>query len=289
MTSKNSSRGRQDSKKSSFKKTSPKETKNFKPKFDKTPRPVKKTVITEKDPSEGIRLNKYISNAGICSRREADVYIASGNAQVNEKVITEMGYKVKPTDIVKFDGSVISPETKRYLLLNKPKNYITSTDDEKGRKTVLDLVITDKRIYPVGRLDYDTSGVLLLTNDGEFANLMTSPKHLVEKEYRVKLQGFLRKEESTLLCRGIRIDNYKTKKAKIKDVVYNKESETTLATIIITEGKYHQVKLMFDAVNHPVLRLKRVRFGIVNLDNLRIGDYRLLKPFELKQLKGLAE
>ena len=235
------------------------------------------------------RLQKIIAHSGYTSRRKAEDLIVAGKVTVNGVVIKELGTRVRRSDDIIVEGNILSIEEKVYYVLYKPEGYISSTDDEKGRKTVLDLVITDKRVYPVGRLDYDTSGVLLLTNDGDFTNLMTSPKHHVEKEYRVKLKGFLRKEESTKLCRGIRIDNYKTKKAKIKDVVYNKDSETSLATITITEGKYHQVKLMFDAVNHPVLRLKRVRFGIVNLDNMKIGDYRLLKPYELKQLKGLAE
>jgi len=235
------------------------------------------------------RLQKIIAHSGYTSRRKAEDLIVAGKVKVNGEVIKELGTRVKRSDIIIVEGNILSIEAKVYYLLYKPEGYISSTDDEKGRKTVLDLVPEDKRVYPVGRLDYDTSGVLLLTNDGDFTNLMTSPKNHVEKEYRVKLKGFLRKEESTLLCRGIRIDNYKTKKAKIKDVVYNKESETTLATIIITEGKYHQVKLMFDAINHPVLRLKRVRFGIITVDKMKIGEYRILKPYEIKQLKELVE
>ena len=133
------------------------------------------------------------------------------------------------------------------------------------------------------------ASVLLLTNDGEFTNLMTGPKHKVEKEYRVKMNGFLRKEESTRLCRGVKIDNYMTRKAKIKDVEYNKKSETTSATIIITEGKYHQVKKMFELVGHPVIKLKRVRFGFVDLKNLGVGEYRLLKPHEYKKLLNLVD
>ncbi len=235
------------------------------------------------------RLQKIIAHSGYTSRRKAEDLIVAGKVTVNGTVIKELGTRVRRSDVIIVEGNILSIEEKVYYVLYKPEGYISSTDDEKGRKTVLDLIATDKRVYPVGRLDYDTSGVLLLSNDGDFTNLMTSPKHVIEKEYRVKLKGFLRKEESTKLCRGIRIDNYKTKKAKIKDVVYNKDSETTLATIIITEGKYHQVKLMFEAVDHPVLRLKRVRFGIINLDNMKIGDFRRLKPFEIKQLKGLAE
>jgi 23S rRNA pseudouridine2605 synthase len=235
------------------------------------------------------RLQKIIAHSGYTSRRKAEDLIVAGKVKVNGVIVKELGTKVKRSDDIIVEGNILSIETKVYYVLYKPEGYISSTDDEKGRKTVLDLVPRDKRIYPVGRLDYDTSGILLLTNDGDFTNLMTSPKHHIQKEYRVKLKGFLRKEESTQVCRGIRIDNYKTRKAIIKDVVYNKESETTLATIIITEGKYHQVKLMFEAVGHTVLRLKRVRFGIINLDNMRIGEHRLLKPYEIKQLKGLVE
>lgn len=235
------------------------------------------------------RLQKIIAHSGYASRRKAEELIIAGKVTVNGKVVKELGTKVNRNDDIIVEGRILQLEEKVYYVLYKPEGYISSTDDEKGRKTVLDLVPGDKRVYPVGRLDYDTSGVLLLTNDGDFTNLMTSPKHHVQKEYRVKLKGFLRKEESTKICRGIRINNYKTKKAVIKDVVYNKQNETTLATIIITEGKYHQVKLMFDAVDHPVLKLKRVRFGIVTLDNMKIGEHRLLKPFELKQLKGLVD
>ena len=144
------------------------------------------------------------------------------------------------------------------------------------------------RIYPVGRLDFDTSGVLLLTNDGEFTNLMTGPSHQIEKEYRVKVKGFLRKEESLRLSKGIMIDGYKTKKAIIKNVEYNKKNETSFATIVLTEGKYHQVKKMFEAVGHPVLKLKRERFGIVTLGSMSSGEYRRLKPHEYKQLLHLA-
>lgn len=235
------------------------------------------------------RLQKIIAHSGYTSRRKAEDLIVAGKVKVNGVIMKELGTKVKRSDVIIVEGNILTIESKVYYLLYKPEGYISSTDDEKGRRTVLDLVPRDKRVYPVGRLDYDTSGVLLLTNDGDFTNLMTSPKHHIQKEYRVKLKGFLRKEESTTVCRGIRIENYRTRKAIIKDVVYNKESETTLATIIITEGKYHQVKLMFEAVGHTVLRLKRVRFGIIKLDNMRIGEHRLLKPYEIKQLKGLVE
>ena len=235
------------------------------------------------------RLQKVISNSGYTSRRKAEDLITQGKVKVNDKVVTELGTKVTSKDIIHVEGNLISSVEKVYYVLYKPEGYVSTTSDEFGRNTVMDLVPSDKRVYPVGRLDYDTSGVLLLTNDGDFTNLMTSPSHHIEKEYRVKLEGLLRKEESTRICRGMRIDNYKTKKAKIKDVSYNKNNLTTLATITITEGKYHQVKKMFEATGHKVLKLKRVRFGAVTLDKMRIGEHRLLKPYELKQLKTLVK
>ena len=235
------------------------------------------------------RLQKVIAASGYCSRRKAEELITEGKVKVNGKVLKELGTKVSSKDLIMVNGKTIEKEEKEYFVLYKPEGFVSTTNDEHERKKVVDLIKTDKRIYPVGRLDYDTSGVLLLSNDGEFTNLMTSPKHHVEKEYRVKMKGFLRKEESLLLSRGIELDGYKTKRSFIKDVEYNKTNETTIATIIIKEGKYHQVKNMFEAVGHPVLKLKRVRFGIVDLSGLRIGEHRRLKPFELKQLRELSK
>ena len=231
------------------------------------------------------RLQKVIARSGIASRRKAEELIVQGKVKVNSKVVKELGTKVDSSDLVEVNGKAISKEEFVYFVLYKPSGYVSTTSDEHDRRTVLDLVQKKERIYPVGRLDYDTSGVLLLTNDGTFTNLMTSPKHETEKEYRVKVKGFLRKEESAKLARGIVIDNYKTKRAIIKDVTYNKKNETSQATIIITEGKYHQVKKMFEAVGHPVLKLKRTRFGVVTLEGLKTGEHRRLKPYELKQLR----
>lgn len=230
------------------------------------------------------RLQKVIARSGIASRRKAEELITQGKVKVNGAIITELGTKVSSKDVVQVNGKTIEHEEFVYYVLYKPEGYVSTTNDEHDRKKVTDLVPTEKRVYPVGRLDFDTSGVLILTNDGTFTNKLTSPKHDVEKEYEVKMQGFLRKEESAKLCRGIKIDHYVTKKALIKNVSYNKKNETTTATIIITEGKYHQVKRMFETVGHPVLKLKRVRFGIVTLDNLKKGEYRVLKPYEYKQL-----
>jgi len=230
------------------------------------------------------RIQKVIARSGVASRRKAEELLTQGKVTVNGEVVKELGTKVSSKDVIQVNGKTIMHEDFVYYVLYKPEGYVSTTNDEHDRRKVVDLVPKTSRVYPVGRLDYDTSGVLILTNDGTFTNLVTSPKHQVEKEYEVKMQGFLRKEESTKLCRGIKIDRYVTKKAIIKDVTYNKTNETTVATIIITEGKYHQVKRMFEAVGHPVLKLKRVRFGIVTLDGLKKGEFRLLKPYEFKQL-----
>lgn len=231
------------------------------------------------------RLQKVIARSGITSRRKAEELIVNGKVKVNGEVVKELGTKVSTKDVVQVNGKTIKQEEFVYYVLYKPEGYVSTTNDEHDRRTVLDLVPNDKRVYPVGRLDYDTSGVLLLSNDGSFTNKMTSPKHHVEKEYEVKMKGFLRKEESKILSKGIMLDGIKTRRAHIKNVTYNKKNSTTKATIILTEGKYHQVKRMFEHVGHPVLKLKRVRFGVVNLDGLRKGEYRILKPYELKQLK----
>ncbi len=230
------------------------------------------------------RLQKIIAQRGYTSRRKAEQLIVDGKVKVDGKIITELGSKVAKNAEIVIEGKKIELVNKVYYVLYKPEGFISTTDDEHDRNTVVDLVPNDVRVFPVGRLDYDTSGVLILTNDGEFMNMVTSPNSNIEKEYQVKMTGFLRKEESTRVCRGLKIDHYVTKKAKINQVTYHKQSETTTANIIITEGKYHQVKKMFEAVGHEVVKLKRVRFGTVTLDGLSKGDYRLLKPHEKKHL-----
>lgn len=230
------------------------------------------------------RLQKIIANSGYCSRRKAEELIVNGDVFVNGVQVTELGSKASDKDDIVVKGTVLFKDDKVYYVLYKPEGYVSTTSDEKGRKTVLDLVPTDKRVFPVGRLDFDTTGVLLLTNDGEFTNIMTSPHHHVEKEYQVKMKGFLRKEESKLLSRGVVIDGYQTKPASVRHVTYHKQTETSTAHIVLREGKYHQVKRMFEQVGHPVIKLKRVRFGTITLDGMQVGQVRLLKPHERKQL-----
>lgn len=232
------------------------------------------------------RLQKVIANSGYCSRRKAEELICNGEVKVNGKIVTELGTCVDKSDAITVSGKSLTYEQKEYLLLNKPRGVITSTNDEKGRKTVLDLIDTDKRLYPVGRLDYDTTGALLLTNDGELANLLMHPKNNIEKLYIAKVNGFADKDSLIKLAKGVYIDNFKTSKAKVRLKKYDKKTNTSIVEIIIHEGKNHQVKKMFEAVGYEVLKLKRERISFLTIDSLKSGEYRYLSLKEVKKLYG---
>lgn len=232
------------------------------------------------------RLQKVIANSGYCSRRKAEELICNGEVKVNGKIVTELGTCVDKSDAITVSGKSLTYEQKEYILLNKPRGVITSTNDEKGRKTVLDLIDTDKRLYPVGRLDYDTTGALLLTNDGELANLLMHPKNNIEKLYIAKVNGFVDKESLIKLAKGVYIDNFKTSKAKVRLKKYDKKTNTSIVEIIIHEGKNHQVKKMFEAVGYEVLKLKRERIFFLTIDSLKSGEYRYLSLKEVKKLYG---
>ncbi|TVP95192.1 MAG: rRNA pseudouridine synthase [Acholeplasmatales bacterium] len=234
------------------------------------------------------RLQKVIANSGLCSRRKAEEMMLAGRVAVNGETIKTLGYKVHKGDDITVDGKPLKHEEPEHYVLYKPTGCLSTAHDEHGRRTVLDYVRTDARIYPVGRLDYDSSGVLLLTNDGAFANLMMQPDSRIEKEYQLTVKGFLRRVTSERLERGIKLDGVKTRRARISQVTYLKESGNTQLSIVITEGKYRQVRRMFESVGHAVIRLKRVRYGIVTLQDLAKGDVRRLKPHEIKQLHQLA-
>lgn len=234
------------------------------------------------------RIQKVIANSGYTSRRKAEELIMAGKVRVNGKTIYELGTKVSPSDTVEVEGKVINEteNNKVYYLLNKPRGVITSTKDDKGRKTVIDLIETDKRIYPVGRLDYDTTGALLLTNDGDLANLLTHPKNQVEKVYIVKVRGLIGKAQITSLCRGVYIDGHKTAKAKAKIQKYDKKTDASIVELTIHEGKNHQVKKMFQAIGYDVLKLKREKIAFLDIKGLKSGEYRLLTVKEVKKLYG---
>lgn len=230
------------------------------------------------------RIAKVISNSGYCSRRKAEELISLGKVQVNGNVINELGLKIDGKDIVTIEGRTISREEKEYYLLNKPRGVVTTTNDEKGRKTVIDLIDTNTRIYPVGRLDYDTTGVLILTNDGELTNKLTHPRSNINKKYLAKIKGILNISEIKKLENGVIIDGVKTARAKVKVRKVDKVKQTSLVELTIHEGKNHQVKNMFDAIGHEVVKLKREEFSFLTDEGLNTGEYRKLSVKEVKKL-----
>ena len=239
---------------------------------------------------EEIRLQAYMANCGVASRRKCEEIITSGRVKVNGIVVDKLGSKVSSKDVVTVDGRIIEKEEHVYYVLNKPRGYVTTLDDEFGRKKVIDLFAKEDlayRIIPIGRLDYDTQGVLLFTNDGELANKLTSPHSNVEKEYLARVEGKAGKEELAKLVRGVVINGYKTKPAEVEVIEYKKDTNTSLLRIIITEGKYHQVKNMCEAVGLPVKRLTRLRFATISTEGIAKGEYRRLKIHEVKQLYNL--
>jgi|TARA_B110000037_G_scaffold57733_1_gene70420 23S rRNA pseudouridine2605 synthase len=285
----NSSRGRQEGKKSTplSRKSTPSSKKST-PLSRKSP---KKTFTKIKegpksDESTGIRLNKYIANSGVCSRREADTYIEHGSVEVNGNLVTEMGYKVQPDDLVRFDGTSITPEQKKYILLNKPKNYITTMDDDRGRKTVMDLVsnASKERIYPVGRLDRNTTGLLLFTNDGELAKKLTHPKHDVRKLYHASLDKKLELKDLEKLRGEVIIEG---KKVFIDAVSYVEGQPKSEVGIEIHSGRNRIVRKIFEHLGYKVSKLDRVIFAELTKRNLPRGRWRELTNQEVSNLQML--
>ena len=233
------------------------------------------------------RLQKIIANSGYCSRRKAEELIRNGKVQVNGKIITELGTRINEKSQIIVDGKVLSNETKEYILLYKPRGVVTTTSDEKHRKTVLDLIETNKRLYPVGRLDYDTTGVLLLTNDGELTNILIHPRNNVNKVYIAKIKGLLSSMDIKKLEKGVVIDNRKTSPCKIKLRKFDKKTNTSLVQITIHEGRNHQIKKMFASLGYEVIKLRREQFAFLDLTGLKSGEYRSLTIKEVKKLYSL--
>jgi len=235
------------------------------------------------------RLQKVIAASGVTSRRKAEELIAQGKVMVDGVVIDELGYKVNGNEEIIVDGIKINKEDKVYYLLNKPRGVVTTTSDEKGRKTVLDLIGDNRRIYPVGRLDYDTTGALILTNDGEFANNLMHPKNEIDKVYIAKISGFLTPSDIMSLKKGVLIDGVKTSKAKVRVRKTDKETRTSIVELTIHEGRNHQVKNMFKVLGYEVIKLKRERIAFLDVKSLSSGEYRVLNPKEVKQLYVLTQ
>ena len=232
------------------------------------------------------RLQKFLANAGIASRRKCEELILDGKIEVNGLVVTELGTKVSEKDIVKYNGKIVKPEEEKvYILLNKPIGYVTTAKDQFNRDTVLDLVKINKRVVPVGRLDMYTSGALILTNDGEFVNMLTHPRNEVNKTYNVTLKGFVENEDIQKLQNGVEIDDgYITKPAKVKILKIDEEKKISRIQITIHEGRNRQVRKMCEAINKKVLALHRSSIENIDLKNLKIGEWRYLTNKEIDNL-----
>lgn len=228
------------------------------------------------------RLQKVIAEAGIASRRKAEELIKTGKVKVNGKVITELGTKVSSSDKVEVNDKLIEKEAKEYYLLNKPRGVITSTSDDKNRRVVTELIDSNSRIYPVGRLDYDTTGALLLTNDGVFANIIMHPSTNMEKVYLAKLEGIIKGEQIITLKNGVKLDGKVVKASRVKLKKVDNTTNKSLVEITIHEGLNHQVKRMFESVGFHVEKLTRERIGIFDVKNLKSGEYRRLTPKEVQ-------
>ena len=236
-----------------------------------------------------MRINKYIAHAGVASRRKAEELIKQGLVTLNGQVVTELATTVKSGDRVEVEGQPIYNEEKVYYLLNKPRGVISSVRDDKGRQTVVDLLPKVKeRIYPVGRLDWDTSGLLILTNDGDFTDKMLHPRHEIDKVYVARVKGLASKDNLRPLTKGIVIDGKKTQPARYRIVKTDREKNRSVVELTIHEGRNHQVKKMFEAVGLMVDTLSRTRFGTLDLSGLNPGEARRLNKKEISQLYNAA-
>ena len=231
-----------------------------------------------------VRLQKAIADSGFCSRRKAEEYIVKGKVFVNGERITELGSKVEGNEEIIVDGNAISKQDKEYYILYKPRGVISSTKDDKGRKTVVDFFSSNKRLYPVGRLDYDTTGIILLTNDGEFANMMLHPKNKIPKVYIAKLEGIIDGYSIKKIKSGIVIDGIKCTPDRVKLKSSDKKSNTCIVEITIHDGRNHEVKRIFESAGYNVIKLKRESIAFLTLQGLSSGEFRKLTIKEVKQL-----
>lgn len=230
------------------------------------------------------RLNKFIASSGLCSRRKADELIESGKVLVNGKVVKEMGFQVGPKDKVVIDKQLIKPQRHEYYKFYKPAGYITTSDDEKGRKTIYDILPKElQSMKPVGRLDKDSTGLLILTNDGELINQLTHPSVKVTKVYTVSVEGKVTINDLELFAKGIEIEKGKIAYADAMILEYDKNE--TMLQVVLTQGLNRQIRKMFDYVGHPVVSLKRIQHATIAIDGLKRGQVRMIKASQLKDLK----
>lgn len=232
------------------------------------------------------RLQKVIAASGYTSRRKAEELIAKGKVMVNNEIVTELGYKVNSKDEIIIEGLKLEKEEFEYYLFNKPRGVITTTKDDKGRKTVMDFFESNKRLYPVGRLDYDTTGALLITNDGDFANLMSHPSQMVNKIYLAKLEGIINGEAINKIKDGIKIDGSMIYPSRVKLKRKDKKTNTSFVEIIVHDGKNHEIKKIFEAVGYRVEKLTREAYGPFCLETLKSGESRKISAYDIKKIKN---
>lgn len=235
-----------------------------------------------------MRINKYLAACGLGSRRKCEEFVTTGRVCLNGNKVLKLATEVNADDFVTVDGNLVSlPHGNVYLMLNKPKGYVTTVSDDKGRKTVMELIKVKSRVFPVGRLDYDSEGLLLMTDDGDLANHLTHPKNEVQKVYSVRIEGELTKEEQSAIRSGVTFDGIKYKGAKL--IVEYASPKESKVTIKVTEGKNHEVRRIFAATGHMVKFLKRVAIGELTVGGLDRGEWRYLRENEINYLKSLAK
>lgn len=238
-----------------------------------------------KEKENYIRLNKFLANAGVASRRKSDELILQGVVKVNGRVIKDLGVKISDKDKVTVNGKIVQPKEKKiYILLNKPNDYITTTSDERNRKTVMDLINIKERIYPVGRLDRKTTGVLLLTNDGELANRLMHPKYQIEKEYKIQIDKPIKDNQLKQIISGIKLDDGI---ATASEVYLGKDDKEVY--VVVHEGRNHLVRRIFESLGFEVLKLDRIRYAFLTKEGLKRGEWRTLKSSEVLSLKELVK
>ena len=235
------------------------------------------------------RLQKRIAEQSDYSRRKAEELIIEGKVSVNGETIQELGYKVTDKDKIEIEGVALNTNEKKYYILNKPEKCVSTVSDDKGRKTVIDFIKTKAKIYPIGRLDYATTGILLLTNDGDFANLLMHPSSNIEKVYSAKIDGVMTLSDIRELKQGVVIDGYKTRECRVKVRKVNSKTNTSIVEIGINEGHNHQVKKMFKTLGFNVLKLDRIRYGILTIENLKRGESKELSKKDVSRLYVLAK
>jgi 23S rRNA pseudouridine2605 synthase len=290
MFKKDGNRKSSSSNKSSRPKSGSGSSKPALPKRSQKPKKVTDKVVVNKPKSvvksDDIRLNKYISNSGVCSRRDADIYIQSGNVKVNGEVIIEMGYKVKPGDVVNFDGTVLIPERKEYLLLNKPKNFTTSGEDDKDLRNVLELVkgaTTATRLQPIGRMDKNTTGLLLFTNDTDMILKFSLPNQKSTKIYQVTLDKNLKFEDLEKIAGGVTLDNHRL---YVDEISYIENQPKTEIGLKLRTANVKVVRAIFESFDYNVLKVDRVSFAGLTKKNLPRGNWRFLTEQEIINLKN---